>query len=247
MAASGQAGGDFGAGGHRLGGYVQISVSSPNGDKHPLKVKLSDDVATLRAVITQMYDTGDWTQISDRREDRKEYSDFLDEDTGFSEVIALQANPQSQTQGLMDRFSGRPRSWLEWSDKRGKLRLMCGAYIMEDGKTLEYYHVDEGSVVHPLYERYGDTLDASAAMLVDPTWYKEQYNQAKKLANEVSSYDWRGAQDRALEYGAKAKEYLPTFQAPSFQAPSFSLFSDVNAPATQPPPHATAERRHDDL
>jgi len=27
-------------------------------------------------------------------------------------------------QGIMDRFSGRPRTWLEWRDKRGKLRLM---------------------------------------------------------------------------------------------------------------------------
>jgi hypothetical protein len=33
-------------------------------------------------------------------------------------------------------------------------------------------------VIHPLYERYGDTLDASAAMLVDPTWYKQQFEQA---------------------------------------------------------------------
>lgn len=33
-------------------------------------------------------------------------------------------------------------------------------------------------MIHPLYERYGDTLDASAAMLVDPTWYKQQFEQA---------------------------------------------------------------------
>jgi hypothetical protein len=48
----------------------------------------------------------------------------------------------------------RPRTWLEWADKKGKLRLMCGAYTLEDGKTLEYYHIKEGSVIHPLYERY---------------------------------------------------------------------------------------------
>lgn len=199
------------------GRWIQIQVASPAGDKHPMKVRTSDDVGTLRAIVTQMWDSGDWTQVNDRREDRKEYSDFLDEDTGFAEVVALQGNPQSQTQGFMDRFSGKPRSWLEWQDKRGKLRLMCGAYIMEDGKTLGYYHVDEGSVVHPLYERYGDTLDASAAMLVDPTWYKEQYNQAKKLATEMSSYDWQAAQNRAIEQAAqaqaRAKEYLPTWTA----------------------------------
>jgi hypothetical protein len=30
---------------------------------------------------------------------------------------------------------------------------MCGAYTLEDGKRLEYYHIKEGSVIHPLYER----------------------------------------------------------------------------------------------
>mmetsp|Transcript_44922 Transcript_44922/g.70404 ORF Transcript_44922/g.70404 Transcript_44922/m.70404 type:complete len:183 (-) Transcript_44922:646-1194(-) len=164
---------------------ILIHVVSPGGDKHPLKVKASDDVATLRALAVQMFDTNDWTQKSDRREDRGNYSDLMDEDTGFSEVIALQSNPQGSTQSFMDRFSGRPRSWLEWTDKRGKLRLMCGAYILEDGNTLEYYHIAEGSVIHPLYERYGDTLDASASMLIDPSWYKQQYEQAKSLASDV--------------------------------------------------------------
>ena len=42
------------------------------------------------------------------------------------------------------------RSWLEWSDKRGKLRLMCGAYALEDGRSLAYYHIGPGSVIHPL-------------------------------------------------------------------------------------------------
>ncbi len=35
---------------------------------------------------TQMFDTQDWTTVADKREDRQEYSDILDEDTGFSEV-----------------------------------------------------------------------------------------------------------------------------------------------------------------
>eukprot|EP00961_Rhodomonas_salina_P203324 2743301-Rhodomonas_salina.1 len=80
------------------GRWIQIQVASPAGDKHPMKVRTSDDVGTLRAIVTQMWDSGDWTQVNDRREDRKEYSDFLDEDTGFAEVVALQGNPQSQTQ-----------------------------------------------------------------------------------------------------------------------------------------------------
>jgi hypothetical protein len=65
-------------------------------------------------------------------------------------VIALQANPKDASQSYMDRFSGRPRTWLEWRDKRGKLRLMCGAYALEDGRSLGYYHIGPGSVVHPL-------------------------------------------------------------------------------------------------
>jgi hypothetical protein len=44
-------------------------------------------------------------------------------------------------------LQGRPRTWLEWADKKGKLRLMCGAYTLEDGKTLEFYHIREGSVL----------------------------------------------------------------------------------------------------
>ena len=35
---------------------------------------------------------------------------------------------------------------------------MCGAYFLEDGKDLLHYYIDEGSVIHPLYERYGATL-----------------------------------------------------------------------------------------
>lgn len=35
-----------------------------------------------------MFDTQDWTTVADKREDRQEYSDILDEDTGFSEVCA---------------------------------------------------------------------------------------------------------------------------------------------------------------
>ena len=71
---------------------------------------------------------------------------------------------------------------------------MCGAYFLEDGKPLSHYHITDGKIplfkenfasncyqdvnelpagssIHPLYERYGDTIDASARMLVDPDWY----------------------------------------------------------------------------
>ena len=166
--------------------YIQVHVVSPQGEKHPLMVRAADDVATLRALCTQMFDVQDWTTVQDKREDRQEYSDILDEDTGFSEVIALQANPDSKQQSFLNRFSGKPRTWLEWADKKGKLRLMCGAYTLEDGKCLEYYHIKNDSVIHPLYERYGDTLDASAAMLVDPSWYKQQLDQARSLAHQVT-------------------------------------------------------------
>ena len=37
-------------------------------------------------------------------------------------------------------------------------RLMCGAYFLEDGKDLMHYYIEEGSVIHPLYERYGKLL-----------------------------------------------------------------------------------------
>ncbi len=42
-----------------------------------------------RALVTQMFDTQDWTTVADKREDRQEYSDILDEDTGFSEVANI--------------------------------------------------------------------------------------------------------------------------------------------------------------
>ena len=44
---------------------------------------------TSRALVTQMFDTQDWTTVADKREDRQEYSDILDEDTGFSEVANI--------------------------------------------------------------------------------------------------------------------------------------------------------------
>ena len=44
------------------------------------------------------------------------------------------------------------------------------------------------SLPFPLSLRYGDTLDASAAMLVDPSWYKQQVEQAKALAHEVQIF-----------------------------------------------------------
>mmetsp|Transcript_44919 Transcript_44919/g.70399 ORF Transcript_44919/g.70399 Transcript_44919/m.70399 type:complete len:192 (-) Transcript_44919:367-942(-) len=169
-----------------------------------------------------MFDTNDWTQKSDRREDRGNYSDLMDEDTGFSEVIALQSNPQGSTQSFMDRFSGRPRSWLEWTDKRGKLRLMCGAYILEDGNTLEYYHIAEGSVIHPLYERYGDTLDASASMLIDPSWYKQQYEQAKSLASDIASVDWTA---KASQASAQVSSFDSSYFSWSSATPASSYFS----------------------
>jgi len=34
--------------------YVVVQVVSPQGEKHPLKVRLLDDVATLRALCTQV-------------------------------------------------------------------------------------------------------------------------------------------------------------------------------------------------
>eukprot|EP00960_Hanusia_phi_P074109 768156-Hanusia_phi.AAC.10 len=68
------------------------------------------------------------------------------------------------------------------SDSR---RIRCGAYILEDGNTLDYYHIGEGSVIHPLYERYGDTLDASAAMLIDPTWCTDSVQAAIPAGKEL--------------------------------------------------------------
>mmetsp|Transcript_3100 Transcript_3100/g.8762 ORF Transcript_3100/g.8762 Transcript_3100/m.8762 type:complete len:164 (+) Transcript_3100:134-625(+) len=149
-----------------------------------------------------MFDSSEWTQASDRREDRAAYSDWTDEDTGFSEVIALeqtqtQTNPHSSQSAYDWR---RVRSWLEWTDKKGKLRLMCGTYFLEDGKDLAHYYITEGSVVHPLYERYGDTLDAAARMVADPSWYWQQAQQAKSLATDASSWDWSGTVARARSY-----------------------------------------------
>lgn len=50
---------------------------------------------TSRALVTQMFDTQDWTTVADKREDRQEYSDILDEDTGFSEVAKIYIQQQS--------------------------------------------------------------------------------------------------------------------------------------------------------
>ena len=44
---------------------------------------------------------------------------------------------------------------------------MCGAYFLEDGKDLLHYYIDEGSVIHPLYERYGATLQLRATTRSD--------------------------------------------------------------------------------
>jgi hypothetical protein len=217
--------------------YITLSVLSPDGVKTPLKVKASDDVSTLRALITQMcvasrhdlvlewiitqsymlhssffflhfcvlhdtinlfglamssllhhraqaytaqrflrnvlpftlytsyplgipyfpgsimtvvlllrnrsygrrFDTSEWTQVSDRREDRVSYSDWTDEDTGFSEVIALENKAPSQTQ--QSNFDWRrPRTWLEWTDKRGKLRCLI-IFQLTDSHFICFYHI----------------------------------------------------------------------------------------------------------
>eukprot|EP00288_Rhodomonas_lens_P008028 CAMPEP_0177734598 /NCGR_PEP_ID=MMETSP0484_2-20121128/24322_1 /TAXON_ID=354590 /ORGANISM="Rhodomonas lens, Strain RHODO" /LENGTH=221 /DNA_ID=CAMNT_0019248093 /DNA_START=120 /DNA_END=782 /DNA_ORIENTATION=- len=194
-----------------------VFVVSPTGEKESVKVRLADDVSTLRALITQMFDTGgDWTQQTDRREDRKEYSDWTDEDVGFSEVIALEPKPKEEEQrGRTGSEAVRwrnPRTWLEWSDKRGKLRLMCGVYHLADGKPLSYYDIGEGSVIHPLYERYGDALDAGAKMLSDPDWYRQQAQQAKQLASQASSYastfEWRSLSESVAPYKHQAASYF---------------------------------------
>lgn len=58
-------------------------------------VTVWSDADTSRRVSSLVplprFDTSEWTQVSDRREDRKDYSDWTDEDTGFSEVIALES------------------------------------------------------------------------------------------------------------------------------------------------------------
>ena len=51
-------------------------------------------------------------------------------------MIALEAKPHDQAIGPPGWRN--PRSWLEWNDKRGKLRIMCGAYHLLDGKPLSY-------------------------------------------------------------------------------------------------------------
>ncbi len=53
---------------------VTLHIVGPDGSKSPLKIKLSDDVSTLRALVTQMHDTADWTTQTDRREDRQDFS-----------------------------------------------------------------------------------------------------------------------------------------------------------------------------
>jgi hypothetical protein len=108
------------------------------------------------------------------------------QDAGFAEVIALEPKPHEQA--IAPSSWRNPRTWLEWNDKRGKLRMMCGAYHLADGKPLSYYHIGDGSVIHPLYERYGDAIDAGAKMLIDPDWYMQQGQQARALANQASSY-----------------------------------------------------------
>ena len=66
-------------------------------------------------------------------------------------MIALEKKPHEQA--IAPSSWRNPRTWLEWNDKRGKLRMMCGAYHLADGKPLSYYDIVDGSVIHPLYER----------------------------------------------------------------------------------------------
>mmetsp|Transcript_6402 Transcript_6402/g.10115 ORF Transcript_6402/g.10115 Transcript_6402/m.10115 type:complete len:112 (-) Transcript_6402:35-370(-) len=85
---------------------------------------------------------------------------------------------------------------------------MCGAYVLQDGKPLSHYNIVDGSVIHPLYERYGDSLDAGARMLADPDWYRQQASQAKQMANTVSSWDWSSMTTGWDSATKKAYEYL---------------------------------------
>ena len=39
------------------------------------------------------FDTSEWTQASDRREDRADYSDWTDEDTGTAAATAARSAP----------------------------------------------------------------------------------------------------------------------------------------------------------
>lgn len=57
-----------------------------------------------------------------------------------------------------------------------------------------------GSTIHPLYERYGDTIDASARMVSDPSWYSEQAHQTMELVNDVSRWDWTSTAAKAQSY-----------------------------------------------
>jgi len=86
---SGSRGGGLRGAGHtaaRVGGgepserapTVTLHIVGPDGSKSPLKIKLSDDVSTLRALVTQMHDTADWTTQTDRREDRHDFSGVPD-------------------------------------------------------------------------------------------------------------------------------------------------------------------------
>jgi hypothetical protein len=58
----------------------------------------------------QMFDTQDWTTVADKREDRQEYSDILDEDTGFSEVRKYSSFSCSSTRPFLLMMQARRAS-----------------------------------------------------------------------------------------------------------------------------------------
>ena len=202
---------------------VRVSVRQPDGGEAVLPLSRIDSVAQLRAMIQWCVDNDEWNYHAIPRAVKQRSAPAPPGDDVKADDEMWTLNEQVEG-GQLDDDPDAPED-LEAAHRHanrsngdvieaepGRIEIMHGPVVLQDGYLLSEYGVEDGSFLHPLYTLRGgggnQTRSWGFALAQLPWSDREWYRAGTSSALASVSAWWAGASDNvaAATAGMRASE-----------------------------------------
>lgn len=191
---------------------MSVTIRKPDGGEAVMFLKDTDNVETLRAMLTWCASAKQWDCDAIPRDIINQHKNKSEADTETEEkkeeMWTLGGEPEtyenathkpwevphSEEEVDFEQAATQDTTVHEDESKAARIELMFGPIVLQDGYTLAEYGVESGSFVHPIYglrpkEGGGPGWDQVVQSLpwADREWYRSGLQIGSKLSLSASA------------------------------------------------------------
>ena len=208
---------------------MRLSVRRPDGGQATIPVRKTDSVDTLRAMIKWCTDHNDWDQNAIPRDIRqrkgKGKNRVNDEMWTLNEQVEAPGGAETDPDEHEDleavhyRSNPLERAVIE-NTEPGRIEIMHGPIILQDGYLLSEYAVEDGSFLHPLYTLRGKLGEQSMSFgLLHLPWKDREWYRAGTSSALASVSSWWSDAAETFTAAAAGSSLLPESSSAYTQGP----------------------------